>query len=110
MNDDKIIESKLIDKEINIKATLIGVRERQERLYKIREKKKSEENYNNITIGVPLLYNIMKNQNIKLLDDMNLAFKDKLSFNTDLKKEFIKPPYLTPKITKHKLTKVLNQT
>jgi len=106
MNDDKVIESKLIDKEINIKATLIGVRERQERLYKIREKKKSEENYNNITIGVPLLYNIMKNQNIKLLDDMNLAFKDKLSFNTDLKKEFIKPPYLTPKITKHKLTKV----
>lgn len=89
MNDDKVIESKLIDKEINIKATLIGVRERQERLYKIREKKKSEENYNNITIGVPLLYNIMKNQNIKLLDDMNLAFKDKLSFNTDLKKNLL---------------------
>ncbi len=110
MTDDKVIESKLIDKEINIKATLIGIRERQERLYKIREKKKNEENHNNIMIGVPLLYNIIKNQNIKLLDDMNIAFKDKLSFNTDLKKEFIKPPYLTPKITKHKLTKILNQT
>ena len=40
MTDDKVIENKLVEKGINIKATLIGVRERQERLYKIREKKK----------------------------------------------------------------------
>jgi hypothetical protein len=102
----------MTDKEINIKATLVGVRERQERLNKIREQKKIEnENVNNnITIGVPLLYNIMKKQNAKLLEDINEAFKTKLSFNTNLKTEFIKPPYLTPKIVSHKLTKILNQT
>jgi hypothetical protein len=102
----------MMDKEINIKATLIGVRERQERLDKIREQKKleNENMHNSITIGVPLLYNIMKKQNTKLLDEITEAFKTKLSFNTDLKKEFVKPPYLTPKITSHKLTKILNQT
>jgi hypothetical protein len=98
-------------KDINMKATLIGVRERRERIEKIKastERQLQNEN-TKPSIGIELFYNITKKQNQKLLVDLNGAFKSKLSFNTDLEKEFIKPPYLTPQIVAHKMTKILNQ-
>ncbi len=102
----------MTDDKINVKATLFAIRERQEKLEKIKEKNKQliANINNNLLIGTPLIYNIMKKQNQKLLDDVEKVFKTKLPFNSDLKKEFIKPPYLTPKIVSHKLTKILNQT
>jgi hypothetical protein len=100
------------EREINLKATLIGVRERLERLEKIRALKEEELQKKNDkpVIGVELIYNITKKQNEKLLVDLESEFKSKLSFNTDLQKEFIKPPYLTPEIINHKMTKLFNQT
>jgi hypothetical protein len=100
------------EKEINMKATLIGVRERLERLEKIRALKEEELQKKNDkpVIGVELIYNITKKQNEKLLVDLDKEFKSKFSFNTDLQKEFIKPPYLTPEIINHKMTKLFNQT
>jgi hypothetical protein len=102
----------MTDDKINVKATLFAIRERQEKLEKIKEKNKqfTANINNNLLIVTPLIYNIMKKQNQKLLDDVEKVFQSKLPFNSDLKKEFIKPPYLTPKIVSHKLTKILNQT
>ena len=99
-------------KPINIKATLIGVRERIEKIEKlkaIKEQKLQTEN-DKLFIDIELVYNITKKQNQKLLIDLDRDFKSKLPFNTDLEKEFIKPPYLTPQIVAHKMTKILNQT
>ena len=45
-----------------------------------------------------------------MLGELNETFKNVLPFNCNLQKEFVKPPYLTPKIVSHKLTKILNQT
>jgi hypothetical protein len=104
--------SKRDKKQINIKATLIGVRERMEKLEKLKalkEQKLQIENDKPLT-EIELIYNITKKQNQKLLDELDREFKYKLSFNTDLQKEFIKPPYLTPQIVAHKMTKILNQT
>lgn len=100
------------DKHINIKLTLIGIRERQEKLEKIKKEKelKSQNEKEKILFGVELLYNIMKKQNYETLGELNETFKSSLSFNTDLQTEFVKPPYLTPKIVSHKLTQILNQT
>ncbi len=100
------------DKKINIKATLIGIRERQEKIEKIKKEKelKSQNEKNKILFGVELLYNIMKKQNYEVLGELNETFKSNLPFNTNLQSEFVKPPYLTPKIVSHKLTKILNQT
>ena len=100
------------EKEINFKATLIGVRERLERLEKIKALREEELQKKNDTpvIGIELIYNITKKQNEKLLENLDKEFKSKLSFNTDLHKEFIKPPYLTPEIINHKMTKIFNQT
>ena len=99
-------------KPINIKATLIGVRERREKIEKlkaIKEQKLQTEN-DKPFIDIELVYNITKKQNQKLLVDLDRDFKSKLPFNNDLEKEFIKPPYLTPQIVAHKMTKILNQT
>jgi hypothetical protein len=99
-------------KPINIKATLIGVRERREKIEKLKalkEQKLQTENDKPL-IDIELVYNITKKQNQKLLVDLDRDFKSKLPFNTDLEKEFIKPPYLTPQIVAHKMTKILNQT
>lgn len=100
------------EKKVNIKSTLIGIRERQEKLDKIKKEKelKCHNEQNKILFGVELLYNIMKKQNHELLGELNETFKKSLSFDTDLQSEFVKPPYLTPKIVSHKLTKILNQT
>ena len=100
------------DKKINIKATLIGIRERHEKIEKIKKEKelKYQNEKNKIVFGVELLYNIMKKQNYEVLGELNEEFKSSLPFNTDLQNEFVKPPYLTPKIVSHKLTKILNQT
>ncbi len=98
--------------ESNIKITLVKAREKCERIEKIKalkEKKIQSEN-EKIFIGIELIYNIMKRQNIKLLNELGEEFKSQLSSNTDLEKEFIKPPYLTPQIVAHKMTKILNQT
>ncbi len=101
----------MTDDKINVKATLFAIRERQEKLEKIKEKNKqfTANINNNLLIGTPLIYNIMKKQNQKLLDDVEKVFQSKLPFNSDLKKEFIKPPYLTPQIVAHKMSKILNQ-
>ncbi len=99
-------------KEVNIKATLVGIKERCDRIERIKaikEEKLKSENEKPL-IGIQLIYNIMKKQNQKLLVDLDKEFKSKLSFTTDLQKEFIKPPYLTPQIVAHKMTKILNQT
>jgi len=100
------------NKEINIKATLIGIRERQEKIQKIKANRQKEVEIENDSplIGIELIYNIMKKQNQKLLVGLDKSFKSKLSFNTDLQAEFIKPPYLIPQIVSHKMTKILNQT
>jgi hypothetical protein len=98
-------------KEINIKATLIGVRERCEKIEKIKALKEQHlQNENEKpSIGIRLIYNITKKQNQKLLVDLEKAFESKLAVNIDLQKQFIKPPYLTPQIVAHKTTKILNQ-
>jgi hypothetical protein len=98
-------------REINPKATLMAIKERQERLSQIKEKKMKdkdiEENAKLFT-GLKLLYNIMKRQNKYLLNDVNTVFKEQLPFNCDLQSEFIKPPYLVPKIVSHKVERHLN--
>jgi hypothetical protein len=103
-------ESKEEKREINKKATLAAVLERQKRLEKIKEKTKKNEMSLQMMNGIELLFNIMKIQNIKVLEDVKHEFKSNLPFNIDMEAEFIKPPYLTPKIVSHKLERLLNQT
>ncbi len=103
-------ESNHEKREINKKATLAAVLERQKRLEKIKEKTKKKEKSLQMMNGVELLFNIMKIQNIKVLEDVKHEFKSNLPFNIDMETEFIKPPYLTPKIVSHKLERLLNQT
>jgi hypothetical protein len=95
--------------EINMKATLSAIKERQERLSQIKEKKdlkkKQEEK---MSTGVQLLYDVMKKQNRKLLSEIGSVFKTNLPFNCDLEKDYIKPPYLVPKIVSHKFERHLN--
>jgi hypothetical protein len=43
-----------------------------------------------------------------LLDDLKETFNTNLPYNCDLKPEYIKPPYLTPKIISHKIERVMN--
>ena len=96
-------------REINQKATLMAIKERQERLSQIKEKKMKELQENSkLSSGIQLLYDSMKLQNKKLLIDVGVVFKDNLPFNCDLQKDFIKPPYLVPKIVNHKLERHLN--
>jgi hypothetical protein len=97
-------------KEINQKATLAAVLERQKRLEKIKEKSKKKTKSLVMSSGIELLFNVMKLQNIKVLEDVRHEFKSSLPFNIDMEAEFIKPPYLTPKIVSHKLERLLNQT
>ncbi len=96
-------------RDINMKATLSAVKERQERLSQIKEKNMKKLNQDaKISTGIQLLYNVMKHENIKILMDVNDVFKTNLPFNCDLQKEYIKPPYLVPKIVSHKFERHLN--
>jgi hypothetical protein len=110
VNDYSKKESNEEKREINKKATLAAVLERQKRLEKIKEKTKKKEISLQMMNGIELLFNIMKIQNIKILEDVKHEFKSNLPFNIDMEAEFIKPPYLTPKIVSHKLERLLNQT
>jgi hypothetical protein len=95
--------------EINMKATLSAIKERQERLSQIKEKKDSKMKQDSkMSIGIQLLYDVMKKQNGKLLNEIGIVFKTNLPFNCDLEKEYIKPPYLVPKIVSHKFERHLN--
>jgi hypothetical protein len=96
-------------REINKKATLAAVLERQKRLEKIKEKTQKKEKSLQMMNGIELLFNVIKTQNIKILEDVRHEFKSSLPFNIDMETEFIKPPYLTPKIVSHKLERLLNQ-
>jgi hypothetical protein len=107
-NDNKSSSNQ--KREINKKATLEAILERQKRLEKINEKKQKKEKSLQMKNGIELLFNIMKTQNIKILEDVRHEFKSCLPFNIDMETEFIKPPYLTPKIVAHKLERLLNQT
>ena len=79
-------------REINEKATLAGIRERQERLSQIKERRKAENN-NKLNTGLQVLYNSLKIQNQYLLEEIEEVFKMNLPFNCDLKPEFIKPHF-----------------
>jgi hypothetical protein len=94
-------------REINEKATLAGIRERQERLSQIKERRKIENNHK-LSTGLQVLYNSLKNQNQYLLEEIEEVFKMNLPYNCDLKPEFVKPPYITPKIVSHKIERHMN--
>jgi uncharacterized protein (DUF927 family) len=99
-------------KEINYMATLEGIYKRQERLLKIKEKKNKknkEKQTEELNDGLGLLFNILKEQNKNFLSSLQKTFKENLSYSSDLPKEFVKPPYLTPKIVSHKKERYLNQ-
>ncbi len=106
--DDNGSENK--KREINKKATLAAILERQKRLEKIKEKSKQKQKSHVLMNGIELLFNVIKLQNTKVLEDVKNEFKSCLPFNIDMEAEFIKPPYLTPKIVSHKLERFLNQT
>ena len=94
-------------REINEKATLAAIRERQERLSQIKERRKVESN-NKMSTGLQLLYNSLKSQNHYLLEEIQEVFKTNLPFNCDLKPDLIKPPYISPKIVSHKIERHMN--
>jgi hypothetical protein len=106
-NNKQITPPVPVKKEINEKATMVGIRERQERLSQIKEKRKNLQN-NKLSLGIQLLYNTLKEQNIKLLANLKEAFETNLPYNCDLTIDYIKPPYITPKIVSHKNERYLN--
>ena len=104
-------EQKSPKHEINMKATLSAIKERQERLSKIKEKKDLKMKLKQdakMSTGIQLLYDVMKKQNSKVLNEIGIVFKTNLPFNCDLEKEYVKPPYLVPKIVSHKFERHLN--
>lgn len=109
-NNFKLMSEKKSPKhEINMKATLSAIKERQERLSQIKEKKDSKmKQESKMATGVQLLYDVMKKQNGKLLNEIGVVFNTNLPFNCDLEKEYVKPPYLVPKIVSHKFERHLN--
>ncbi len=115
-NDSSKIDSevKKDKREVNYNATLAAVHERQERLEKmkarIEQKNRNENNRLRLIGGLELLYNIIKKQNIKLVDKIQTEFTTSLPFNINLQSTMIKPPYLTPKIVSHRMEKLLNET
>ena len=110
---NELNEIKKNKREINYNATLAAVYERQERLKKIKAKielnSKNENNRLKLIGGLELLYNIVKKQNIKLVDKLQKEFTTSLPFNINLQTTIIKPPYLTPKIVSHRMEKLLNE-
>ena len=110
---NELNEIKKNKREINYNATLAAVYERQERLKKIKAKIelniKNENNRLKLIGGLELLYNIVKKQNIKLVDKLQKEFTTSLPFNINLQTTIIKPPYLTPKIVSHRMEKLLNE-
>ncbi len=101
-------------REVNYNATLAAVHERQERLAKMKaridQKNKNEDTRLRLIGGLELLYNIIKKQNIKLVNKIQNEFTTSLPFNINLQSTVIKPPYLTPKIVSHRMEKLLNET
>jgi hypothetical protein len=95
-------------KEFNEKGTLSAMIERQQRLSKIKERKHKINENQTVFTGIQLLYYTLKNQNNLLLDDLQEVFSSNLPYNCDLKPNFIKPPYLTPKIISHKIERTMN--
>jgi hypothetical protein len=95
-------------REFNEKGTLTAMIKRQQRLSQIKERMEKKQNNNKISSGLIILYSTLKNQNQLLLDDIKDTFNDNLPYNCDLKPEYIKPPYLTPKIISHKIERVMN--
>jgi hypothetical protein len=95
-------------REFNEKGTLTAMIERQKRLSQIKERMEKKQNKNQISSGLTILYSTLKNQNQLLLDDLKETFNTNLPYNCDLKPEYIKPPYLTPKIISHKIERVMN--
>ena len=81
---------------------------RQERLHQIKEQNKKKQDNNKISTGIQLLYGTLKNQNKLLLNDLKETFDAHLPYNCDLQNDFIKPPYLTPKIISHRIERTMN--
>lgn len=95
-------------KEFNEKGTLTAIIERQKRLSQIKERMEKKQNNNKISTGLEIIYHTLKKQNQLLLDDIKDTFNVHLPYNCDLKPDYIKPPYLTPKIISHKIERVMN--
>ena len=95
-------------KQVNQKATLDGIIERQQKIKQLKEKHKKKVN-EKLSGGMYLLYNIMKQQNTKLLKEVQEQFEDNLPFECDLEIDFIKPSYIVPKIVSHRLERHLNK-
>jgi hypothetical protein len=95
-------------KEFNEKGTLSAMIERQKRISQIKERMEKKQNNNTISSGLKILYSTLKNQNQLLLDDIVETFSVNLPYNCDLKPNYIKPPYLAPKIISHKIERVMN--
>ena len=95
-------------KKVNQKATLDGIIERQQKIKQLKEKHKKKVN-EKLSGGIYLLYNIMKQQNTKLLKEVQEQFEDNLPFECDLESDFMKPSYIVPKIVSHRLERHLNK-
>ena len=95
-------------KPVNQKATLDGIIERQLKIKQLKEKHKKKVN-EKLSGGMYLLYNIMKQQNTKLLKEVQEQFEDNLPFECNLEIDFIKPSYIVPKIVSHRLERHLNK-
>lgn len=95
-------------KLVNKKATLDGIIERQQKIKQLKEKHKKKAN-EKLSGGMYLLYNIMKQQNTKLLKEVQEQFEDNLPFECDLESDFMKPSYIVPKIVSHRLERHLNK-
>ena len=95
-------------KPVNQKATLDGIIERQQKIKQLKEKHKKKVN-EKLSGGMYLLYNIMKQQNTKLLKEVQDEFEENLPFECNLENDFIKPSYIVPKIVSHRLERHLNK-
>uniref|UniRef100_A0A6C0E873 Uncharacterized protein n=1 Tax=viral metagenome TaxID=1070528 RepID=A0A6C0E873_9ZZZZ len=95
--------------EINYHQTLEGITERYLKFEKNKNKRLEREKNKKpeLVYGIELLYKILEQENIKILNKIQREFKDHIDPHVDLTK-ILKPPYLVPEIVKHGSEKALN--
>ncbi len=95
-------------KKINENRTLSAMIDKQKRLSHIKERYQKKQMNSSASTGIQLLYGTLKNQNQLLLNDITEAFQIDVPSNSNLTSEFIKPPYLIPKIVSHRIERTMN--
>jgi hypothetical protein len=106
---DNVDNVDIKEKDINYYQTLEGMTERYNRFEnnKIKRLLKEKSKKPEIIYGIELLYNILEQENIKVLKKLQRDFKDHIEPHTDLT-TLLKPPYLVPEIVNHESEKTLN--